>query len=1487
MTNKTLAQQFKRYNPRPEFVGLMNEGRIINILAEKERRLVEVSAFFESVHPKSKLYALEEDLRAAYDLRSIRILPRYPSELFCYDYIREILIETERIGAVSRGFFDNAKYTLNRSRVAGGEEQVELDIEIPFSDGCIGLLYDARTPDIIATIIQSEFGLRTKVTIRRDEGYIPDYEEYSRSQLALLASQIVLEPPHPAEENGDTSQDAPPEPEEKLPSLNTEEAVVEAISDTAYKIGNLIFDVANPTYIFGPQFNIVTPTPLRNMRKPGRGIVVLGEVFECEVKKNRRGDRVTVSFSITDFDGSISAKWVIKAEEDDGKSESIAVGDVLAMKGSFKFDDFEGELVFAPSSIAKIVKIERSDNIEDIPAGIIPEGYPEDAPKKRVELHLHTQMSAMDAIIPPDKIVELAHKWGHRAVAITDHGGVQGFQKAMETAEKLGQKVIWGAEAYFVNDTARAVFGSANKPFSGEFIVFDIETTGLSSLKNHIIEIGAVKISGGEVKEVFGTYVNPGEHIPEEITALTGITDEMVKDAPSEAEAVRAFLEFAGGGILVAHNASFDIGFIRRVADKEGYPFPNTYVDTLAMSRYVNPELQKHRLDVLADYFGFGEFEHHRAHEDAAVLAKIFLAMADKLRKEGITDLAQMTAAMADKADPLVLPTYHIIILAKNRTGLKNLYKLISYGYLHCYRRHPRIPKSVLNLHREGLILGTACSEGELFTALLENKAEAEIEEIASFYDYFEIQPLCNNQYLIDSQRVKNRDELVALNKKIIELGEKYGKPVVATCDAHFIEKHDEIYRKILLSGMKFQDADREVGLYFRTTAEMLAEFDYLPPEKAWEVVVTNPNKIADMVEDDIRPFPKGTFTPQMEGAEEELQNLCYSRAKAIYGDPLPEAVSKRLDRELTSIIKNGFAVLYIIAQKLVAFSESQGYLVGSRGSVGSSAVAFFAGISEVNPLPPHYVCPNCKYSDFSNEANAGSGFDLPDKNCPVCGTKLYGDGHDIPFETFLGFYGEKSPDIDLNFSGEIQAKVHKYTEELFGAENVFRAGTIGALASKTAYGFVMKYIEGKGLKVSKAEVNRLVSRCVGVKRTTGQHPGGIVVVPRDMEIYDFTPVQHPADDPGSGVITTHFTFEYLHDTLLKLDELGHDVPTKYKWMEKFTGIPVTSVPMNDPKVYELFLSTKPLGIKPDDIGGIKLGTLGLPEMGTSFVLPVLEEAKPKSFADLMQIMGLTHGTDVWSGNAQELIRSGICTISEVIGTRDGIMLTLMKYGLDPSDAFKIMEFVRKNKKGQPLKPEMVEAMKAHNVPDWYIESLGKIKYMFPKAHAAAYAMSSIRLGWYKVYRPLEFYAAMFTVAPGGFEAQLVMRGKREVERVLEELSSKKNGELSQKEAAMVTTLQLVNEFYARGFEFLPVDLKKSDAFVFKPEDGKIRLPFSSLAGIGETAARNIAEVMAKEEIYSIEDLRIRAGLSKPVIDVLAENGVLDGLSETNQLSLF
>lgn len=1489
MTNKTLAQQFLRYKPRPEFAGLMNEGRIINILAEKERRLVEVSAFFESLRPKYELYALEEELRATYDLRSIRILPRYPAELFGLDCIREILVETERIGAVSRGFFDNAKYALSRDNsTPDGSERIDLVIDIPFSDGGVGLLYDAHTPDIIAGIIYSEFGLRVNVTVRRDEKYELNYEDYNRELLSQLAAQAVFAPPYPVEEgnNGGPAETSPP-PEEKLPSLNTEEAEAEALSDTVYRIGNMTFDVSSPQPILGDEFKIANPTPLRNIRSQGRGFVVLGEVFECEAKKNKRGDRTIVTFSITDYDASIGVKWIIKADEDDGKSESISPGMVVALRGSYKPDDFDGEMLFTPNAIAKISKIDRMDKLEDIPEGAIPEGYPEDAPRKRVELHLHTQMSAMDAIIPPDKIVSLANKWGHRAIAITDHGNVQGFQKAMEVAEKLGQKVIWGTEAYFVNDTARAVFGAANMPFTGDFVIFDIETTGLSSLTNHITEIGAVKISCGEVKEVFGTYSNPGEHIPENITQLTGITDEMVADAPSEAEAVRAFLDFAGGGILVAHNAAFDISFIRRVAEKEGYSFPNTYVDTVAMSRYVNHELQKHKLDVLAEYFGLGEFNHHRAYDDAAVLAKIFLAMAEKLRAEGITDLAQMSAAMAESSDPLLLRPYHMIILAKNLAGLKNLYKLISYGYLNCYKRHPRIPKSVLNHHREGLILGTACSEGELFSALLDNKTEAEIEEIANFYDYFEIQPLCNNQYLVDEGKVNGREGLIELNKKIIALGEKYGKPVVATCDAHFIEKHDEIYRQILMAGMKFSDADRETGIYFRTTSEMLAEFDYLPPEKAWEVVVVNPNKIADMVEEGIRPFPKGTFTPQMEGADDELQSICYTRAKEIYGDPLPETVTTRLERELSSIIKNGFSVLYIIAQKLVAYSESQGYLVGSRGSVGSSAVAFFAGISEVNPLPPHYVCPKCKYSDFSNEDNAGSGFDLPHKECPVCGTKLYGDGHDIPFETFLGFYGEKSPDIDLNFSGEVQAKVHKYTEELFGAENVFRAGTIGALASKTAYGFVMKYVEGKGKKLSRAEVNRLVSRCVGVKRTTGQHPGGIVVVPRDMEIYDFTPVQHPADDPGSDIITTHFTFEYLHDTLLKLDELGHDVPTKYKWMEKFTGVPVTSVPMNDPKVYGLFLSTEPLGIRPEDIGGIKLGTLGLPEMGTSFVLPVLEEAKPKSFADLMQIMGLTHGTDVWSGNAQDLIRNGTCTISEVIGTRDGIMITLMKYGLKSDDAFKIMEFVRKNKKGLPLKPEMLAALNEHNVPQWYIDSLGKIKYMFPKAHAAAYAMSSIRLAWYKVYRPLEFYAAMFTVAPGGFEAQIVLKGRQEVNRVLNELNGRKGTDLTQKEAAMITTLQLVSEFYARGLKFLPVDLKKSDAFVFKPEDGKIRLPFSSLAGIGETAARNIAEVMANEEIFSIEDLRIRAGLSKPVIDVLAENGVLNGLSETNQLSLF
>ena len=865
------------------------------------------------------------------------------------------------------------------------------------------------------------------------------------------------------------------------------------------------------------------------------------------------------------------------------------------------------------------------------------------------------------------------------------------------------------------------------------------------------------------------------------------------------------------------------------------------------------------------------------------MLAMIYIKMIASMREQDIKSFEQLKHDMSANSNPLNLKPYHQIILVKNKAGLKNLYKLISMGFLKYYKRNPRIPKTELEKHREGLIIGSACEAGELFTALLDNRPEAEIEEIVNFYDYLEIQPISNNRFLIADEKAKDEEDLRNFNRKIVALGEKYNKPVVATCDAHFLNDEDELYRKILLAGQKFKDFDKDSHIYYRTTEEMLEEFSYLGEEKAYEVVVTNTNLINDMIDSDIRPFPKGTFTPSMEGAEDDLTRICYERAKSMYGDPLPEIVAQRLDKELTSIIKNGFAVLYMIAQKLVWYSESQGYLVGSRGSVGSSFVASMAGISEVNPLPPHYWCPSCQYSDFSNPLKVGSGFDLPDAKCPKCGTKLNADGHHIPFETFLGFYGDKSPDIDLNFSGEVQGKVHKYTEELFGAENVFRAGTIGTLADKTAYGYVMKYLEEKGISLPRAEVNRIVSSCVGVKRSTGQHPGGIVVVPKEYEIYDFCPVQHPADDPTSNIVTTHFTFEYLHDTLLKLDELGHDMPTKYKYLEKYSNKSVMEVPMNDQAVYELFLSTRTLGISPDDILGCNIGTYGLPEFGTRFVIKMVEEAKPKSFSDLLQISGLSHGTDVWTGNAQDLINEGICNISNVIGCRDNIMNDLIAYGVEKSNAFKIMESVRK---GKGLTPEWEEEMKAASVPDWYIASCKKIKYMFPKAHAAAYVMSAIRLGWYKVHEPIAFYCAMFTVAPGGFDAEIVMGGKSKVVATIKDIE-KRGKEASPKEQQSIPTLQLVNEAMARGIKFLPINIKKSESSAFVPENGAIRMPFSALSGLGENAAANIGAARDDEPFFSVEDLQIRAKLTKSVIDVLRNNKVLEGLDETDQLSFF
>ena len=1471
---KTFLQIFEKYKPDEKSATILSRAENIKIQADKGNRLLHVSADFPMLIEKDVLYRIEGEISKAYELNMVKLLPHYPSALFDSDYIPQLLRETENIGIVARGFFSKYRFNL---------ENNTLTIEIPFTENGVRLLYDARTPDVMQGILMSEFGIHIKVNIVHTEDeiflasnnslekYIEDFDKRMAAEAkeyeARMSQKLTSAPPSAEEAD-------------MLPRKTSiyDENAVPTVEDGICRIGNGVFDISSPEFVYGEPF-VITPTSISDITKPQRNIVILGTVFDYVQEPNRSGEKMNISFSISDGNSSVEVKCFATLEDAEEIAANVKNGAVLALKGyakkELRKDRTEGtDFQFFFNNIAKIKKVARKDN----------------APVKRVELHLHTQLSHMDALIPPDVAVKQANAWGHPAVAITDHGTVQGYQDAMLASEKIGQKVIYGVEAYFVNDTAGALYGNYNEDFDEETIVFDIETTGLSVKNCKITEIGAVKVKNGEVTDVFNTFVNPEIPIPEEIVELTGITDEMVANAPKVRDALDAFFAFIGDReqekkkLLVAHNASFDMGFIRYAAEECGLEFKNPYLDTVALSRYINPDLKKHKLDTLAEYYQLGDFNHHRACDDAAMLAAIYVKMIASMREQDIKSFEQLKHDMSANSNPLNLKPYHQIILVKNKIGLKNLYKLISYGFLKYYKRHPRIPKTELEKHREGLIIGSACEAGELFTAILENRPEAEIEEIVNFYDYLEIQPISNNRFLIEAEKAKDDEDLRNFNRKIVELGEKYNKPVVATCDAHFLNDEDELYRKILLAGQKFKDYDKDSHLYYRTTEEMLEEFSYLGEEKAYEVVVTNTNMINDMIDSDIRPFPKGTFTPGMEGAEEDLTRICYERAKSMYGDPLPEIVEQRLDKELTSIIKNGFAVLYMIAQKLVWYSESQGYLVGSRGSVGSSFVASMAGISEVNPLPPHYWCPNCQYNDFSNPNKAGSGFDLPDMNCPKCGTKMNADGHHIPFETFLGFYGDKSPDIDLNFSGEVQGKVHKYTEELFGAENVFRAGTIGTLADKTAYGYVMKFLEEKGISLPRAEVNRIVSNCVGVKRSTGQHPGGIVVVPKEYEIYDFCPVQHPADDPNSDIVTTHFTFEYLHDTLLKLDELGHDMPTKYKYLEKYSGnTSVMDVPMNDKSVYELFLSTKPLGITPDDILGCNIGTYGLPEFGTRFVIKMVEEAKPKSFSDLLQISGLSHGTDVWTGNAQDLINEGICNISNVIGCRDNIMNDLIAYGVEKSHAFKIMESVRK---GKGLTPEWEEEMTAAGVPDWYIGSCKKIKYMFPKAHAAAYVMSAIRLGWYKVHIPIAFYCAMFTVAPGGFDAEIVMGGKGKVIETIKDIE-KRGKEASPKEQASIPTLQLINEAMARGIKFLPINIIKSESSAFVPENGAIRMPFSALAGLGENAAANIVAARDEEPFFSVEDLQIRAKLTKSVIEVLRNNKVLEGLDETDQLSFF
>ena len=1237
---------------------------------------------------------------------------------------------------------------------------------------------------------------------------------------------------------------------------------------------------SKPAKVFyGKSFKPADLRPLNDLGDGGK-VTVWGDVFFTEVKGNRRKIYFT---SITDYNGSINLKVLGDENEDMSKWEGLKSGTTLIVRGNYTYDKYEHDYVLLPYDVLQVERMPRHDDA--------PEG------QKRVELHLHTKSSSMDGFCDSGKIVRLAHRMGHRAIAITDHGVCQGYPEAMLATDEIHQddpnfKLIYGCEAYFVDDMIPAVYGTKTMPITGSFVVFDTETTGLDSNVEALTEIGAVYVENGKINpdKSFCTFVNPGKPIPQKVVELTGINDSMVADAPTPAEAIRQFKEFCGDNILVAHNAnSFDMLFIRKAGEKAGVSWDeNTYIDTLPMGQALFPGLRNYKLDTINKHLEIPPFNHHRAVDDAMALARIFEVMLSDLKEKDMTTVEAINTGLGGNKEVLKKKYYHLIILVQNQTGLKNLYRIVSAAHTKYFFKKPRVPRSLLNQYREGLLLSPACEAGELYRAVVAGKAHDELLRIARYYDYLEVQPLGNNEFMVRNGQVDSIEAIKNFNRTIIQLGEELHIPVVATGDVHFQEPEDRIYRAVLQAGNGFKDADNQAPLFYRTTPDMLEQFSYLPQEKAFEICVTNPNKIAATIDNNLRAIPKGTYPPSIEGAEDQLRSGTWQHARRDYGNPLPDVLQKRLKKELDSICGHGYAVLYVIAVKLVAFSNAGGYQVGSRGSVGSSAVAHFSGISEVNSMPPHYLCTKCKHSEWIDDGVTMDGFDLPDKKCPVCGEPMIMDGHDIPFETFLGFYGDKEPDIDLNFSGMYQSNVHRYTEELFGKENVFKAGTVSGLQDKTAYGYVKKYLEERGKTVNRAEENRLCLGCTGVKRTTGQHPGGMVVVPSTFDIYDFCAIQHPADDVKGGLLTTHFEFKYLHDTLLKLDELGHDVPTFYKFFEEYSGIPIDSVPMNDPKVYSLLTSTEALGVTPEQIGS-QTGTFGIPEMGTNFVRGMLLDAKPKNFSELIQISGLSHGTDVWTGNADELIRSGTCTIAEVIGCRDSIMLYLLRKGLEPKMSFDIMEAVRKGKVAKGgFKPGWEEAMKEHDVPDWYIESCRKIKYMFPKAHAVAYLMAAIRLMWFKVYHPAIFYAVYFTVRGADIDYEAAVGGVRVAKEHLRDNEKIPKDERTAKDDDALVSLQLVNEMLQRGCQFLPIELGKSYASKYVVEDGKVRLPFTAIRGLGEAAAVALEQATIHgQEYISVEELQQASGVAQSVFDKLHEVGALGNLPETSQVDLF
>ncbi|MCM1150086.1 MAG: PolC-type DNA polymerase III [Butyricicoccus sp.] len=1224
------------------------------------------------------------------------------------------------------------------------------------------------------------------------------------------------------------------------------------------------------------------PVEIGSLTLDSGSVTVRGRVFGTDSREITKARAVVLSFCLTDGTGSIHVSKFIR-ENDEGKSAvgKISDGMYLSVSGSVGYNRYDDDIVIEPRGIQ---------------TAAAPAVRGDSAPEKRVELHLHTRYSNLDALTDPAAVVKRAAKWGHPAVAITDHGVAQAFPEAWHAAEKAGIKVIYGLEGYYINDVDEklAINGESSLPLEGEFVAFDIETTGLDARHDRITEIGAVIFRGGETGETFNTFANPEMPIPPEIVRLTGITDADVADAPGEAEAVRAFLEFAGGRPIIAHNADFDVGFISEAAKRNGIEFEPVYLDTLVLAQTLLPHLKRHKLDIVSDFLGLPEFNHHRASDDAMVVARMMDKFIPMLRERGAERLSDIERVMQETRRESVRSqkAKHIVLLVKNRTGLKNLYKLISKSYLEHFKRNPIIPKSLILEHREGLIIGSACASGEIFEAMLHRGSDAQLARLASFYDYLEIQPICNNRFLLDNGTARNSEDLRDYNRRIARLARETGKPLVATGDVHFMDPEDEVYRRILLAGRKFADADKPLPIYFKTTDEMLEEFSYLGEQECYDAVIGNPKKIAEMCED-IQLLPKGKlFAPKIENSAGELRSLVMTRMAELYGENPPEIVTKRVNTELNTILEHEYDVIYMSAQKLVQNSLENGYLVGSRGSVGSSIVAFMAGITEVNSLPAHYRCPECKYADFESGEGYGCGADMPDKTCPHCGAPMKKDGFDIPFETFLGFPGnEKTPDIDLNFSGEYQARAHRHTETLFGSDHVFRAGTIGTLAEKTAYGYVKKYLEEREMKVTKAEETRLALGCVGVKRTTGQHPGGLVIVPQDMDVTDFCPVQHPADDPDSDIITTHFEYHCMEDNLLKLDELGHDDPTMIRMLEDLTGVNAREIPLDDPDTMEIFRSPKPLGLPDDDPVIGKTGSIGIPEFGTGFTRQMLVDTQPEGFDILVRLSGFSHGTDVWLGNAKDLITSGTASVKQTVGCRDDIMLYLISKGMEPKMAFKIMEAVRKGKvKKGGFGEGWVEKMHELDVPEWYIESLAKIAYLFPKAHAVAYVMMAFRIAWFKVHHPLAYYSAYFyrRSQKGSFDAGCMTQGLETVRKKMHAI--KLNPKPTAKDEDLLTTLESVYEFYMRGLSFAPIDLYGSDATKFLPVGEKqLRAPFTSISGLGEAAANDLVSCRGRFSAFvSIEELSAACPkVSQAHMQQLRELGALGDLPETSQMSLF